>query len=189
MGVLGRSHDTFTDVTKLVEECGLVDSYYDVINRFSYNGTDPLPGPMPEDEMLDQTDALLVDAIHTDSDNFEIVPSVGHVDFYLGKTLPDLESDQSWCNSSIFDHGRSHDVMRASIAAGRILSVQETLWKEDAPQPLPCKPCPQDPTLATGMMEQLQPRTMVWCLDDNMCAAGEECEATSHACKPNSVQH
>ena len=32
-GALGRSHDTFTDVTKLVESLALLTAYYDVLNK------------------------------------------------------------------------------------------------------------------------------------------------------------
>ena len=62
-------------------------------------GTTPLlqllgtPINSPLDEKLDKTDALLVDAIHTDTDTLGTVASLGHADFYVGYELAELGRD------------------------------------------------------------------------------------------------
>ena len=47
----------------------------------------------PLDEKLDKTDAVLVDAIHTDTDTLGTVASLGHADFYVGYELAELGRD------------------------------------------------------------------------------------------------
>ena len=82
------------------------------------NGADPIPGEMPLDERLDSNDAILVDALHTDSDHLGIVPSVGDADFYIGNNLNNLGSDQAGCGLStqfVCDHGRSWELIKSSI--------------------------------------------------------------------------
>ena len=82
------------------------------------NGADPITGEMPLDERLDSDDALLVDALHTDSDHLGIVPSVGDADFYIGNNLQNLGSDQAGCGLDaqfVCDHGRSWELIKASI--------------------------------------------------------------------------
>ena len=83
------------------------------------NGADPIDGAMPLDERLDKDDAVLVDALHTDSDHLGIVPSVGDADFYIGNNLDNLGSDQAGCGLGaqfVCDHGRSWELIKASIA-------------------------------------------------------------------------
>jgi pancreatic triacylglycerol lipase len=87
----------------------------DCWSHIELNGADPLENPTPRDERIDQSDARLVDAIHTDSDHLGIVPSVGHADFYLGKKLSKLGTDHAGCRTPVCDHGRSYEVMMASI--------------------------------------------------------------------------
>ena len=70
----------------------------------------------PLDEKLDKTDADLVDAIHTDSDVFGTEFSLGHTDFYVGKSTKSLGSDQFGTIDPVSDHGRSYELMIHSIS-------------------------------------------------------------------------
>ena len=82
--------------------------------------TDPLEtAQMRDDERLEASDALLVQAIHTDSDTFGLALPVGDADFYIGKDTESLGVDQGECfvlSVLPCDHGRAHELMRQSIA-------------------------------------------------------------------------
>ena len=69
----------------------------------------------PLNEKLDKTDADLVDAIHTDSDVFGTKYSLGHTDFYVGKSTDHLGSDQFGTLDPVSDHGHSYELMKYSI--------------------------------------------------------------------------
>ena len=51
-----------------------------------------------DNERLDRTDALKVDALHTDDDFFGIAQSIGDADFYIGNKMETLGSEQSNCS-------------------------------------------------------------------------------------------
>ena len=69
-----------------------------------------------DNERLEQSDALKVDVLHTDTDDYGTAMSIGHADFYIGNTLENLGSVQSGCSGSRgCDHSRAEELMRLSI--------------------------------------------------------------------------
>ena len=77
----------------------------------------------PLDEKVDSTDAVDVQAIHTDADTLGCFNRAGDVDFYVGKSFDDLGKDQAGCcglhddisTCGPCDHGRSHELVLFSI--------------------------------------------------------------------------
>ena len=87
-----------------------------------FNFISDSPGPLGAEslrdyERLDKTDAVKVDVIHSDSDGFGTVQSVGQADFYVGDSLENLGTSQAgcWNMNTVCDHSRVKELMRFSV--------------------------------------------------------------------------
>ena len=170
------------------------------------NGADPITGAMPLDERLDSEDALLVDALHTDSDHLGIVPSVGHADFYIGNNLENLGSDQAGCGLGtqfVCDHGRSWELIKASIInkdrCWAHFECQRETDKRGCVSSTAINSLSPRPhfgywwdgkSSSLGdfgvVLEQDDDPYCLECLDDNQCESGFKC--ISSKCQPSSQQ-
>ena len=75
----------------------------------------------PQDQRLDETDAQVVDVVHTDGDQWGTMKPLGDVDFYIGKSLETLGTEQAGCGGSdLCDHSKSLEFFRESIKKGDI---------------------------------------------------------------------
>ena len=76
----------------------------------------PMANVPHEDTRLDATDAELVDVIHTDGNFAGTMQPLGHVDFYVGRSLDSLGSSQSGCGcTDNCDHARSFQLFTESV--------------------------------------------------------------------------
>ena len=75
----------------------------------------------PRDQRLDETDAQVVDVVHTDGNQWGTMRAIGDVDFYVGKSLQTLGTEQAGCGGSdLCDHSKSLGFYRESIKKGDI---------------------------------------------------------------------
>ena len=73
----------------------------------------------PREQRLDETDARVVDIIHTDGNQWGTMRPIGDVDFYVGKTLKTLGSQQAGCASGdLCDHSKSIELFSRSLEIG-----------------------------------------------------------------------
>ena len=73
----------------------------------------------PRDQRLDETDAQVVDVVHTDGNQWGTMRPLGDVDFYIGKSLETLGTEQAGCGGSdLCDHSKSLGFYRESIKKG-----------------------------------------------------------------------
>ena len=70
----------------------------------------------PRDERLDETDAKVVDIIHTDGNQWGTMIPIGDIDFYVGKSLETLGTKQAACESGdLCDHSKAYDLFSKSL--------------------------------------------------------------------------
>lgn len=70
----------------------------------------------PRDQRLDETDAQVVDVVHTDGNQWGTMRPLGDVDFYVGKSLETLGTEQAGCEGAdLCDHSKSIKFYRESI--------------------------------------------------------------------------
>jgi len=80
----------------------------------------------PRDERLDETDAEVVDVIHTDGNQWGTLRPIGDIDFYVGKSLQTLGTQQAGCASGDrCDHSKSIKLFSESLKTGT--KIEEVL--------------------------------------------------------------
>ena len=162
-----------------------------------------------DNERLEKTDALHVDVIHTDSDRFGTVQSIGDADFHIGNKLENLGSEQSNCSSMGWcDHSRAEELMRLSIGQkdqcwAHFSCRGETETRgcavDNSCSPATpaegCKPH-QSPGLHFGYWWDgregdygvlLEGNSCYQCLDDGQCSPGRFCDLETHLCVEESL--
>jgi len=73
----------------------------------------------PRDERLDETDAKVVDIIHTDGNQWGTMRPIGDIDFYVGKSLQTLGTQQAGCaTGDLCDHSKSIKLFSQSLKKG-----------------------------------------------------------------------
>merc|ERR1712226_80330 len=90
----------------------------------------------PRDQRLDETDAEVVDIIHTDGNQWGTMRPIGDIDFYFGKSLQTLGTHQAGCHTGdLCDHSKSIKLFseslskRGSTKFNKVLECQFE-WKE-----------------------------------------------------------
>ena len=70
----------------------------------------------PRDQRLDETDANVVDIIHTDGNQWGTMRPIGDIDFYVGKSLETLGTQQAGCaTGDLCDHSKSIKLFSESL--------------------------------------------------------------------------
>jgi len=70
----------------------------------------------PRDQRLDETDAKVVDIIHTDGNQWGTMRPIGDIDFYVGKSLETLGTQQAGCaTGDLCDHSKSIKLFSESL--------------------------------------------------------------------------
>jgi len=70
----------------------------------------------PRDQRLDETDAQVVDIIHTDGNQWGTMRPIGDIDFYVGKSLQTLGTHQAGCDTGdLCDHSKSIKLFSQSL--------------------------------------------------------------------------
>jgi len=70
----------------------------------------------PRDQRLDETDAEIVDIIHTDGNQWGTMRPIGDIDFYVGKSLETLGTHQAGCHTGdLCDHSKSIKLFSESL--------------------------------------------------------------------------
>ena len=162
-----------------------------------------IPIMAPLDEKLDKSDAGLVDAIHTDTDVLGTIPTVGHADFYVGKSIEELGTEQFDCLpiDPICDHGRSHELLRHSIdhtsecwahvkCSTSAADIQSSWDDRDVGCPASMDNKAQklhfgywwDGTPGSYGVVLGDRKTCYECTQDIHCEDGKKCDTSQHAC-------
>ena len=77
--------------------------------------------PSLRDQRLDETDAQVVDIVHTDGNQWGTMRPLGDVDFYVGKSLEILGNEQAGCEGAdLCDHSKSIEFYRDSTQTENI---------------------------------------------------------------------
>merc|ERR1712233_33087 len=90
----------------------------------------------PRDQRLDETDAEVVDIIHTDGNQWGTMRPIGDIDFYVGKSLQTLGTHQAGCHTGdLCDHSKSIKLFSESLSKRGSTKFNKVLechfeWKE-----------------------------------------------------------
>ena len=92
---------------------------------------EPMETPLLEEDRLDASDAALVDIYHTDGDFAGTMLPMGHVDFYVGRSMNQLGASQQGCGcDNNCDHSSADrmflESMRKPLTVSKMLRCQCT---------------------------------------------------------------